>query len=90
MVMYLFIIILFKCVFNGNYNNILSLDGLFLRNLANTLSFKDVAGIYKEGFKGDFLKVYDISEYHSLEKGWTLFPASILISIIVPSFSVEY
>jgi len=91
MVSYLFLVILVKSLYKGAFNNdILTVKGFFEQNLINTLNFTYLANMYKGDKKYDFLKIYDISEYHILEKVWTIFPAGILISIIVPSFSVEY
>ena len=69
MVMYLFIVILSKSLFNSNFSNIFSAEGLFLNFLNKRLNFKEMASMYAGKNKGKYLNIYDVSEYHTLEKG---------------------
>jgi hypothetical protein len=69
MVSYLFLVILVKSLYKGAFNNnILTVKGFFEQTLTNTLDFTNLANMYKGKKRYDFLKIYDISEYHILEK----------------------
>lgn len=68
-ILYLFIIFLVEYTYDGKVvNDVTTYEGVFNNVFKNILNVNNLTSVYTGKKRYNFLKVYDISEYHTLEK----------------------